>query len=102
GLEQAVSYGTAKALKLPHVTVAGKTGTAETIPGQPNHGWIVAYAPAENPRYALTVFLEHGRSGGGQAAPLGHEVLKYLFAESAVPAASVSPGASPVPAMVTD
>lgn len=82
GLTQAVSYGTAKKMKLPHVTVAGKTGTAETIPGQPNHAWIVAYAPAENPRYAVTVFLEHGRSGGGQAAPVGHDVLAYLFRES--------------------
>ncbi|MEZ0372416.1 MAG: penicillin-binding protein 2, partial [Candidatus Sericytochromatia bacterium] len=79
GLEAAGSYGTAKALKLPDVHVAGKTGTAETVPGKPNHGWIVAYAPAEAPRYAVVVFLEHGRSGGGAAAPVGHEVFEYLF-----------------------
>lgn len=79
GLEEAVSRGTAKAMKLPDVRVAGKTGTAETIPGQPNHAWIVAYAPAEAPRYAITVFLDHGGSGGGKAAPVGRKVLNYLF-----------------------
>ncbi len=81
GLEEAVSYGTAKALKLKQVQVAGKTGTAETVPGKPNHGWIVAYAPADNPQYAVTVFLEHGRSGGGQAAPVGHKVFEFLYPE---------------------
>lgn len=79
GLEEAVSYGTAKALKMPQVRVAAKTGTAETIPGKKDHAWIIAYAPAESPRYALTVFLEHGGSGGGKAAPLGRKVFDYLL-----------------------
>lgn len=79
GLEQAVSYGTAKAMGVKSAHVAGKTGTAETIPGQPNHGWIVAYAPAEAPAYAVVVFLEHGRSGGHAAAPLAHKIFAYLF-----------------------
>lgn len=79
GLEGAVTYGTAKGLKVPGVRVAGKTGTAETIPGKPNHAWIVAYAPVDKPQYALTVFLEHGGSGGGKAAPLGGRILNYLF-----------------------
>jgi penicillin-binding protein 2 len=82
GLEEAVTYGTAKAMKLKHQRVAAKTGTAETIPGKATHAWIVAYAPAEAPRYALTVFLEHGGSGGGKAAPIAGQVLKYLFKDS--------------------
>lgn len=83
GLEGAVRYGTVKKLGVPGVTVAGKTGTAETIPGQPNHAWIVGYAPAEAPKYAITVFLEHGKSGGGNAAPLGGKILRYLFEREA-------------------
>lgn len=79
GLEEAVSRGTVKGMRVPGVRVAGKTGTAETIPGQPNHAWIVGYAPMENPRYAITVFLEHGKSGGGKAAPLGGRILRHLF-----------------------
>ncbi len=79
GLEGAVRYGTVKRLGVPGVTVAGKTGTAETIPGKPNHAWIVGYAPAEAPEYAITVFLEHGKSGGGNAAPLGGKILRYIF-----------------------
>lgn len=79
GLEDAVSYGTVHAMKMPDVHVAAKTGTAETVPGKANHAWVVAYAPAEQPRYAMTVFLEHGGSGGGRAAPLGRKVMDYLF-----------------------
>lgn len=82
GMEEAVSYGTAKAMKLKHHGVAGKTGTAETIPGKPTHAWVVAYAPVARPRYALTVFLEHGGSGGGKAAPLAQQILKYLLEPS--------------------
>ncbi|MBF2055365.1 MAG: penicillin-binding protein 2 [Candidatus Sericytochromatia bacterium] len=82
GLEEAVTYGTAKVLKMPRVRVAAKTGTAETIPGKKDHAWIIAYAPAESPRYAMTVFLEHGGSGGGKAAPLGRKVFDYLFGNS--------------------
>lgn len=85
GLEGAVRYGTVKKLGVPGVTVAGKTGTAETIPGQPNHAWIVGYAPAEDPKYAITVFLEHGKSGGGNAAPLGGKILRYLFEREQTP-----------------
>jgi penicillin-binding protein 2 len=85
GLEGAVRYGTVKKLGVPGVTVAGKTGTAETIPGQPNHAWIVGYAPAESPRYAITVFLEHGKSGGGKAAPLGGKILRYIFDHEKTP-----------------
>lgn len=98
GLEQAVSYGTAKAMRLKSVHVAGKTGTAETVPGQPNHGWIVGYAPAEAPRYAVVVFLEHGRSGGGAAAPIGHKVFEYLFRESK----EMTPAAAPEALKGTD
>lgn len=85
GLEGAVRYGTVKKLGVPGITVAGKTGTAETIPGQPNHAWIVGYAPVESPRYAITVFLEHGKSGGGKAAPLGGKILRYIFDQEKVP-----------------
>jgi len=79
GLEEAVSYGTAKVLKMPGVRVAAKTGTAETGKGKRDHAWVVAYAPAEQPRYALTVFLEHGGSGGGKAAPLARKIFDFLF-----------------------
>lgn len=79
GLEGAVTYGTAKAMKLKYHGVAGKTGTAETSPGKPTHAWVVAYAPTNQPRYALTVFLEHGGSGGGKAAPIAKQILKYLL-----------------------
>ncbi len=65
GLEMAVEMrdGTARALYLPHITsVAGKTGTAQSQRGKPPHAWFVGYFPKEDPKYAVVVFLEYGKS----------------------------------------
>ena len=45
--------GTGGAARIPGVLVAGKTGTAETSPGQNPHAWFIAFAPAEAPKYAV-------------------------------------------------
>jgi penicillin-binding protein 2 len=82
--------GTGKAAQLPNVEVAGKTGTAQVIAleketnkgrGGPlgNHAWFVAYAPADDPRIALAVLIEHGGHGGSAAAPLAKRVLEAEF-----------------------
>ena len=71
--------------KLPNVVVAGKTGTAEHAGERdkngilPTHGWFTAYAPAENPRVSVTVFLEYG-GGPSDAYPLAMQVLKEYLA----------------------
>ena len=75
GLEGTVQYGTATALQIG-VPVAAKTGSAEDPPRQRTHAWVVAYAPADNPRVAMCMFLEQGGSGGHDAAPLAKIVLK--------------------------
>ena len=92
-------YGTARAARspVPDVTIAGKTGTAqvrritmaerrrgvirnEALPWkQRDHALFVAFAPAESPRYAASVILEHGIAGGRYAAPIARDVLTYLF-----------------------
>lgn len=78
GLRGAVSYGTAKAMEVNGFPAAGKTGTAETHIPRRTHAWVVGYAPVNQPRYAVCVFLEHGGSGGGKAAPLAQEIFSYL------------------------
>ena len=64
-----VDDGTGTAAQLPGISVAGKTGTAETgTAGQLNDAWFIAFAPADNPQVAIAVVVEdtaelrrHGR-----------------------------------------
>jgi SpoIID/LytB domain protein len=74
GMEQAVSYGTARLAAIPAVKVAGKTGTTS------GSALFFGYAPAEDPRYLVWVQLDSG-SGGGDAAPYAAKVFASLFAE---------------------
>lgn len=83
--------GTAAASRLPvaGVEMAGKTGTAQVRriikPGesQPwkyrDHSLFVAFAPADNPRYAGSCIIEHGGQGAHAAAPLMRDVMTSLF-----------------------
>jgi len=77
--------GTGTAARIAGVTVAGKTGTAQTVGTQAPHAWFVAFAPAEAPRYAVAVIVEHGgnaqneATGGKVAAPIARQVLEFLL-----------------------
>jgi len=91
-----VNDGTAKAARLPHVQVAGKTGTAQVVaidrdnPKKKrerrveDHAWFVAYAPAAEPQMAVAVLVEHGGHGGSEAAPLASRVINAGLSESKV------------------
>jgi penicillin-binding protein A len=76
-----VESGTATAAQIPGITVAGKTGTAETA-GEKPHAWFVAFAPAENPRIVVAVVVLNGgdlgseATGGRVAAPIARAVIK--------------------------
>jgi penicillin-binding protein 2 len=74
--------GTGKKAKLPGVVVAGKTGTAQFWrDGQKdNHTWFVAFAPYDQPKIALAVLVQGGKSGGGVAAPLASKILEETLA----------------------
>lgn len=72
--------GTAyKTARLPGITLAGKTGTAETGGGKPDHAWFAGFAPAEQPRVAFCVVLEHGGSGSKAAAPLARDLVQRML-----------------------
>ncbi len=79
-LERVVSdpLGTGRAAAVAGVRVAGKTGTAETGGGQPDHAWFAGYAPADRPRIAFVVMLEHAGSGGKTAGPVAREFVDAL------------------------
>ncbi len=74
-----VENGTGTAAQISGITVAGKTGTAETDSGD-DHAWFVGYAPAENPTICVAVVLEHGGgSGGKNAAPIARNVIRKFL-----------------------
>ncbi len=59
---------------------AGKTGTAEFgDPKNRTHGWYTSYAPADDPKIALTVLVEAGGEGSNVAAPVAKEIYRWYF-----------------------
>ena len=80
GMAEVVRAGTARRANLSKVgiEVCGKTGTAQNPQG-PDHAVFVAFAPKENPKIAIAVYVEHGKWGGQSAAPIaGLMIEKYL------------------------
>jgi len=83
----AAAYGD---LGLGDIRMAGKTGTAQAYSyggGTGAHGavgewklrdhaWFIAYAPADDPRYAVSVLVEHGGFGAAAAAPRAREIMR--------------------------
>ena len=81
GLARTVSdpRGTAHdTVQLDSVAVAGKTGTAQCGPGQPDHAWFAGYVPAEQPRFAVVVVLEHGGDAATAAGPLVKRLILQM------------------------
>jgi penicillin-binding protein 2 len=44
-----------------------------------DHAWFVAFAPVKNPKYAISVLVEHGGSGSSAAAPVAKKVIKKVI-----------------------
>lgn len=82
--------GTGAKARIPGVTVAGKTGTAQVVGYETmhkvakgvktgDHAWFVAFAPAEDPQIAVAVIVEHAGHGGSVAAPVAQRVMAEYF-----------------------
>ena len=86
-------YGTGyRTVRLEQVAIAGKTGTAETGPGKPDHAWFAGYVPADEPRYAFVVVLEHGGSGSRAAGPVTRELIRKMLDNGLVSGAGAGKG----------
>ena len=76
------SGGTAGRAKIDGINVCGKTGTVENYKGsvkQKNHSVFIAFAPMEDPKIAIAVFVENAGFGGTWAAPIASLMMeKYL------------------------
>ena len=77
-----VKYGTGKGAESKIVSCAGKTGSAETGITKNGekyvHAWFTGFFPIENPRYALCVFIENGKSGALSAAPVFKKIMEEI------------------------
>jgi penicillin-binding protein 2 len=102
--------GTAWKARSQRIEIAGKTGTAQVQGGGRRrngdpplpyerlpHAWFVGFAPANEPKIALAVLVEHGGHGGDVAAPVAVEIVESYFglqatADAGEPKASGRPG----------
>ncbi|MDC0853750.1 penicillin-binding protein 2 [Candidatus Pelagibacter sp.] len=91
-------YGTSFSSRIedPKYQFAGKTGTAQVkriteaereldlktnqIPyKERDHAWYIAFGPYKNPRYAVSILVEHGGSGSSTAAPIAKKLFKFVI-----------------------
>jgi peptidoglycan glycosyltransferase len=72
---EGVDNGYAAKAAIPGVKVAGKTGTAEVGDGT-SHAWFIGFAPADAPRIAVAVIMEHQGAGSDFAAPAAQRVMR--------------------------
>lgn len=70
--------------RLAEVPLAGKTGTAQTGRDRDDHAWFAGYAPADSPKVALAVVVEHGGSGGTVAAPIAQQLVRQMWQDGAL------------------
>jgi penicillin-binding protein 2 len=84
GMEAAVNGGTgatARIAALQDIIVCGKTGTAENPHGE-DHSVFIAFAPRDNPKIAIAVYVENAGFGATYAAPVASLIIeKYLKGE---------------------
>ena len=86
GMQDVIENGTGRVARIPGISIAGKTGTAENygiINGKreklQDHSWFVCFAPRENPKIAIAVIVENAGFGATWAGPMAALIMeKYL------------------------
>ena len=74
--------GTSGKVKIQGISIASKSGTAQTTDNgaKSNNSWIMSFAPYDKPKYAICILVQNGGSGGGVCGPLVNLVYRGLFA----------------------
>jgi peptidoglycan glycosyltransferase len=82
-MEAVVTEGTAESAAIPDVAVAAKTGTAQTQEENKPYAWFVSFAPADDPRIAVAVFVQDASgvarddvAGGALAGPIAKSMME--------------------------
>lgn len=84
GMEKVVLAGTARSAHIPGVAVCGKTGTAENPHGK-DHSIFFAFAPKDDPKIAIAVYVENAGYGGTFAAPIASLMIEQYLNDSIAP-----------------
>jgi penicillin-binding protein 2 len=97
GMWEAVhgTSATAASARNAFITLAGKTGTAETgrsgAAGRIKDTWFIGYGPVEAPKYAVAIIVEGGESGGHTASPIARKFFEgWLGARRTAPPAGAA------------
>lgn len=78
--------GTGRKAQVPGIIVAGKTGTAQAWREdggnriKDNKTWFICFAPYQEPKFAICIMVEAGKSGGGTSAPIAQKILQESLA----------------------
>jgi penicillin-binding protein 2 len=73
--------GTARQARIPGINVCGKTGTAENPQGK-DHAVFIAFAPMEDPKIAIAVYVENSGFGGTWAAPIASLLMEQYLTDT--------------------
>ena len=86
GMKLAVNSpgGTALIARHNTIVICGKTGTAQNPHGK-EHSVFMAFAPADNPQIAISVYVEHGEWGATYAAPIASLMIEKYLTDSIAP-----------------
>jgi len=85
GLENVVLAGTARIAYVEGLDICGKTGTSQNPHGK-DHSVFFGFAPKNNPKIAIAVFVENAGWGGDWAAPISSLVMEKYLNKSVSPA----------------
>jgi penicillin-binding protein 2 len=78
GMRMAVTSGTCSRMYLPDIDVCGKTGTVQNPHGR-DHSACIAFAPMNNPKIAIVVYVENGGWGATVSVPMARLMLEKYF-----------------------
>lgn len=80
-MEAVVDHGTATRARMPDMIVCGKTGSVQNEP-RPDHSVFIAFAPRDNPKIAVSVYVEYSGQGARAAASIASLLMeKYIYGE---------------------
>ena len=78
GMEKVVTAGTGRRAFISDISVCGKTGTVENVHGA-DHSSFIAFAPRDNPKIAVAVYVENGGFGSTYAAPISSLIIEKFI-----------------------
>ncbi len=89
GMASAVTSGTCRGANFApnEIAVCGKTGTAENGRGK-DHSAFIGFAPKDNPKIAIAVYVEHGGFGATYGVPIGRLMMEYYLRKGQLSAQS--------------